>query len=168
MELQFNELSAPKRKEFRQALQSAFRRKNILRRMLNDELSFNIEHINTDQGLPELIDELITHFESESSILDLIAAARNSKSKNNQLRQFCQSLGPIQGFLTDQEIRKIIENCGASWNPEEFKSKMDTLERQICAIEISLQNDKSKTVVGTGFLVGPKVVLTTSLVSGKD
>ena len=78
------------RRDFRDALLSAFPRKIELAQMLSFELNRNLDEIATGENHSDAVFQVITWAEAQGKLQELIDAASECNPGNSQLREFCQ------------------------------------------------------------------------------
>jgi vWA-MoxR associated protein C-terminal domain/Effector-associated domain 1 len=83
-------LNGPQVESLRLALQSAFRKKSELKRMVREKLDKNLDEIG-EGNLTNTISELIDWAESEYRINQLVISAAYEKPGNPLIREFCET-----------------------------------------------------------------------------
>jgi Trypsin-like peptidase domain len=101
--------------------------------------------------------ELIEAARMNDWLLDLVAAARERRPKNLEIAAIAEDLGltiagPRLDNPTGKPLEEIIRENAKFINPAIFSEKLPLLEGQVCWIDIPGG--------GTGFLVGPDLVVT--------
>ena len=140
------------------ALQDAFRDHEEFGTVLR-KLGTNISQIaSPNLKLHSVIDKTIEEMESEDRIHELLVFARETNPNNILLSEFTTRFLPISSLISDIQIRTVVPKTNV--DPASWRQKLEMIERQVCHIEIRLQNDPKKSIGGTGFLVGPDLVLT--------
>jgi hypothetical protein len=145
------------RQQVREALLDAFPTEDSLKQMLYFGLNVNIAVVAGGSNLGERAGNLIIWAESAGKFDALIVAARNQNPTNPRLRDLAEgrllvpTLGP--GKLEEMVLRSVHFQDGESW-----RARMIECELAVCLVEVTLKNGASKT--GTGFLVGPDLVMT--------
>ncbi len=102
--------------------------------------------------------ELIEVARMNDWLLDLVAAAHERRPKNPELSAIAEELGlssagPRLDNPTGKPFEEIIQENARFINPEILRTRLPLLEGQVCWIDIPGGG-------GTGFLVGPDLVLT--------
>ena len=102
--------------------------------------------------------ELIDQARMNDWLLDLVSAARERRPKNKELEKLAEDLGltgagPRLLNNTGKPLEELIQANAKFINPEAFREKLAALESQVCWIDIPGGG-------GTGFLVGPDLVVT--------
>lgn len=102
--------------------------------------------------------ELIQQARMNDWLLDLVAAARERRPKNKDLEKIAEDLGltvvgPRLLNPTGTPLEELIRANAKFIQPVVFREKLAVLETQICWLDIPGGG-------GTGFLVGPDLVVT--------
>lgn len=105
-----------------------------------------------------MVFQLIEEARMEDWLIDLVAAAQERRPKNQALRELAEELGlTLTGPRTDNPtgmpFQAIINKDAKQINLAEFVDRLSILQGQVCWIDIPDGG-------GTGFLVGPDLVLT--------
>jgi hypothetical protein len=134
-----------------EAITNAFPDTNSLARMLQFRLSKNLAVIAAlPNNIEQIAFEVIGVANSEGWTAQFIAAARESRPGNPKLLKLCEDFGLTA--VSAQLERKIRDDLGyldiAVW-----RTRMGEIEAQVCRVE-------SPSSMGTGFLLGPDVVIT--------
>ena len=104
------------------------------------------------------LQELINQARMNDWLLDLVAAARERRPRNAAIASIAEGLGltitgPRADNPTGRTLEEIIQSNAKFINPAIFYERLPELEGQVCWISIPSGG-------GTGFLVGPDLVLT--------
>jgi hypothetical protein len=159
-----SQLSGPERARLKTALVNAFAPTDMV--LLADEY-LNCKFFNKVSVGPGItydfqIFEFIQHFEMRDTIADLVAAVRARRPKNLIIADIAETLGltttgprfdppPAQPNKTLEElIRRNVQFI----EPVSFRERQGSIEGQVCWIGLPGGGG------GTGFLVGPDLVLT--------
>ena len=102
--------------------------------------------------------QLIQQARMNDWLLDLVAAARERRPKNKDLQKIAEDVGlsvagPRLLNITNKPLEELIQANAKFINPGGFREKLAALENQVCWIDIPGGG-------GTGFLVGPDLVVT--------
>lgn len=127
-----------------------------LRRCVKFDLDLSLDNIvRSPSTFPEKIQDLIEYHERADRVGDLIEALRSNNSGNVALRDAADAIKkPAKAGVSDLE--KILREHGAAFrNPQVFREQMASAEARVCRIETG-----PKDPIGTGFLIGPDLVLT--------
>ena len=155
------QFDGPKRAALRAALLDAFPAPFDMKDLLSDRLNRNFfalvpAYVNYQNQLSELL----TRANAEAWIVDLLAAAVEAIPSNPQLRSFAEQVGLASA--TTQEIadahQRLVELGVLDVDPALWRARLASAEGQTCRVEVSLE--QGPTVYGTGFLLGPSVVIT--------
>jgi hypothetical protein len=120
-----------------------------LRQMLRTRLGKRLDEISLGSDFKEIVFELLEASEREGYTQQLAIAARQSNPGNEQLLAAAQSLGLAASTpALEKLVRELPFVDIAQW-----RAKLGTIEAQVCRVE-------GPSGYGTGFLVGPKAVLT--------
>ena len=103
------------------------------------------------------VQELINNARMEDWLLDLVAAARERRPKNAAIASIAENLGltiagPRLNNQTGKTLEEVIQDNAKFINPTVFQERLPELEGQVCWVDIPGGG-------GTGFLVGPDLVL---------
>lgn len=156
----------------------------ILRRAFNlqrfDELLFNRLDINReDWALGDSYEAIVFNFlkrvSAEYWVEDLIRAARESAPRDPDLLAFAQEFvitstavvwekdasaqrHPLPAQLSsDDVLERQINKANSTFDIVKWRTQLGRIETQVCRVEISAPGT---SIIGTGFLVGPDVVMT--------
>ena len=102
--------------------------------------------------------KLTEHARMDDWLLDLIAAAHDRRPKNPELTELATELGltsagPRLINPMGKSLEALVQKNARFINPAKFLETLATLEQQVCIIDIPGGG-------GTGFLVGPDLILT--------
>ncbi len=102
--------------------------------------------------------QLIEHARMNDWLADLVAAARKRRPRNLKIAAIAEGIGlTITGARldnpTNRPFEEIIQANAKFIDPNLFREKLGLLEGQVCWVDIPGGG-------GTGFLVGPDLVLT--------
>lgn len=155
------ELTGPQKKKVREALLAAFASWNELARLTSDELDLNLATITGEgQGLETNAFELIRWAGARGVMAKLIVAMRNARPQNARVQEVAVMLelgavAVIDGHVaTAPVLEKLVNDNVVLLDVEKWRVEQARAEWRVCRI------DRSKEGIGTGFLVGPDLVLT--------
>jgi hypothetical protein len=146
--------------KFRQALVATFNSASI--EMLTSDYfgpTYAFSKLTSENGMFEFrIFELIEQARLNDLLLDLVAAARERRPKNKELANIAEDLGltmtgPRLLNPTGKPLEELIQANARFITPALFRERLAQLEGQVCWIDIPGSG-------GTGFLVGPDLVVT--------
>lgn len=146
-------LTVQQTQQFCDALLTAFPNQRDLEEMLRRRLDRRLETIAFSDKIEITVLNVVNTAEAQGWSLSLLLAARAARPDNPQLGLLADEfgVGPISVDRSEQQAF-IAESSGL--NLTDWRSRLGRLETQVCRIEIENQ------VSGTGFLLGPDVVLT--------
>ena len=155
MPIQFD---GPQRAELRKALLDAFPTPFDMKDLLSDRLNKNFfalvsAYVNYDNQLSELL----TKANAQAWIADLLTAALESVPANPKLRAFAAKAGLTSDTGDDGHQRLVLAGI-LTLDTAVWREQLGKLEAQTCKVEVELET--GPTVCGTGFLLGPSVVMT--------
>lgn len=155
------ELTGPQHQELTQALTNAFPNYEDLRGMVRSGLSMNLNEIAGSTNVKYASYDLVTNMQARGWIPKLVNAARNEMPDNPRLRAIAEKLHLVtpvtdehQNILSDGELQRIVLKSVHFQNVAPWKQKMSISELPVCRIDIG------GTPNGTGFLVGPDLLIT--------
>jgi hypothetical protein len=152
--------SGPWMMRFRTALAQAFD-DQAMQLLTVDHFAPNTFHTIAPPGAGAYqfrLQQLIDQARMEDWLLDLVAAARERRPANPVLASIADDLGLTAGGArlnnpTGQPLQQLIQANAQFITPAVFAQRLPVLEGQVCWIAIPGGG-------GTGFLVGPDLVLT--------
>jgi hypothetical protein len=140
-----------------EALKSAFRTFDDLERLAEFRLGVRLRDIVAETGMDKAVFALLREMESRSQLSELLLAALASRPTNAALVRLNQKLGV--GSI-GQALPRLEALLGQSCPPIDIAillARLGEIETQVCRIEYMAQE---MAAYGTGFLVGPDLVLT--------
>lgn len=128
---------------------------NSLTRMLGFKLEMDLGDITSPGAFQDVVYELIDVAEMEGWTYKLVLAARETRPDDLDLIAFAQQVGvaPL-GTPEAAGLEKMIVATNASLDIMKWRTALGQIEGQVCRVEV---NGKG---IGTGFLVGPDLVMT--------
>lgn len=127
--------------------------------------------ISLGNTIPNIILDVITYFQCRDRTTDFLIAARQSNPDNVKLLEVAIKAGAdiklsvqnfngsqIQSIENTRELERIIRPANPELKIVVFKEKLGQIEGRICRIEYV--NSDGKQIYGTGFLIGPDLLLT--------
>jgi hypothetical protein len=149
------ELKGKQVEALRDALVQAFPTYKQLTALMRFELDENIAAHVAPGPMNEVALELVEWAQAEGRLDDLLAGARAQRPRNAALQSLLLELSltsapPPAGRLEALVVASVPFEDVAKW-----RARMAAVERAICLVE-----DPTGTGAGTGFLVGPRTVLT--------
>lgn len=152
--------SGPWMEKFRKAILSAFNQQE-LQLLTFDYFGPTDTFINLTSPNAKFeyrIYELIDQARMSDWLLDLVAATRERRPKNKDVEQIAEDLGltvtgPRLLKSSIKPLEELIQEHAKYITPSAFREKMAELEGQVCRVVIPGGG-------GSGFLVGPDLVMT--------
>lgn len=136
------------------ALMNAFPTEARLAQMLRFRLEKRLAEIAGHGALRDMVFELLQDAEAQGYIDDLVAAARESAPHNGKLAAFVESYGAIATAAPAAKFELMVDAARGFMEAEDFYSAVGGSLVRVCRVELS---SGSK---GTGFLIGPDLVMT--------
>ena len=143
--------------DFRDALLDAFFSKATFRDFLLFQLNKRIEHITDGKNLSIDITSVIERADEEAWGSRIIQAARIWRPYNLALLVFSQQFGLAPTFASLNVFESKVRPYLIDLDVVQWRTRLSELEAQICYIEIAGSRANES---GTGFLVGPDMVMT--------
>ena len=139
------------------ALKRAFPTPESLERMVRHRLGENLYEIGYGD-LQNLVFRLIEWAQAQGRLTELVLGAHQSNPSNVELFNIAQELSLAIPTPPRRELQRIIKASNGFLDVNDWWTKLAILENQICRVEIKLDNHQ--WAYGTGFLIGPDVVIT--------
>lgn len=128
---------------------------NRLQRMVQFRLGKRLDQITAPGSFQDTVFHLIRVAQMEGWTDRLLLAARESNPGNPTLLAFSRQFGLApENTPARRELEKIIVNTNGLLNVATWRERLGRIEGRVCRIEIQ---DRA---FGTGFLLGPDVVMT--------
>lgn len=141
-----------RQRKLKEALIDAFPTWNALAQMVLYQLDKNLATITSQAlGLDANAYELVQWAIAQGMVADLVVAARNQNPRNQSLARLSDAIGVSP---TSVELEKIVNDNKLQLDPEVWREGLVTAEWRVCRIDVGGEGR------GTGFLVGPDLVLT--------
>jgi V8-like Glu-specific endopeptidase len=142
-------LTGQQSQEFWEALRDAF---NVprLREMVRFGLDKRLDDISVADNLRQVVFDLIQDAEMAGYTMRLLNAARQSQPSNEKLLAFAQQF-KLSAATPEQE--RIVRQALKFLPITQWRARLGEVEVQVCRVETG-------TSFGTGFLVGPDLVMT--------
>jgi hypothetical protein len=145
------------RAAIRAAIVSAFQR-NTFDRLLRDRFDWNLANeIDPGGGFLDIVDRVVDAFTADGRLPQLLAAIAAERPLRADLQDLVRLAGPVSGptpALLDEELQRTVKRWLPDLDPIRWAAKIVELSACVCRIEVD------GAPAGTGFLVGPDVVLT--------
>jgi hypothetical protein len=146
--------------QFQQLIESlldAFPVQAQLAQMVRVRLDKNLDAIALGGSLETIVFRLIQTAEAQGWTAQLLAGARESNPGNPKLLAVAQQFGLASTDVRRPELEKIIRQTNAFLDVSQWRTRLGEIETQVCRIEIATNRGLA---YGTGFLLGPDVVMT--------
>lgn len=149
------DLDGPNRKRLREALIDAFPGWDPLRIMTSDYLDLNLAIVtSSNDNLETQAFELIEWAKAEGNLGDLVVAARYANPKNPKLQAFANRIGISSTDQPRSALEALVGSNQTFLDVALWREQLTRLEWRVCRVDID------EVGRGTGFLVGPDLVLT--------
>ncbi len=149
------ELGGSDRKRLRLALMAAFPGWDRLRIMASDYLDVNLAVItSSNDNLETQAFELIEWAKADGALGDLVMAARYANPGNPELLAFAQRIGISSTDTPKSALEALVSTNQTFLDVAVWREQLTRLEWRVCRVDIDGVGR------GTGFLVGPDLVLT--------
>src|SRR5262249_42569385 len=136
------------------ALDDVFDSVDALDEFLWEMLSKKLHNLAIVSDARTLRFKLIRKADAQGWVLDLIAAACQARPKNVVLRDIAAEVGLI---AAPPALERVILDSVPFLDIDVLRARLGELEAQVCRVEIPVP---IRPTAGTGFLVGPNLVLT--------
>lgn len=146
------ELTGQQIKALRDALISAFPSDNALTDLLLYGLNVRINTIIPAGALNDRVREVIIWAQSKGRTDELVAAALNENAGHAALRRVAELLALDDGA---GQFERIVRKDFPPADVESWRNRMIQSEQAVCRVELP-----RRTGIGTGFLVGPDLLIT--------
>lgn len=151
-------LSGAQFQQLQQAVLDAYDDLQRFDQMLRFRLDRPRQFLSLANDLPTIVFNVIERAESESWTAELLQGARASRPENAMLLAFAQQFGLATATPPRQELEKRIRAANSFLNVVQWREGLGRVETQVCRVE--LKSGELATPLGTGFLLGPDVVMT--------
>ncbi|MGH2614249.1 MAG: effector-associated domain EAD1-containing protein [Thermomicrobiales bacterium] len=142
--------------QFTQALLDAFTYQRLTE-LVRFRLDDNLARMAMGDDLQEIVFKLIRTAEAEGWTDRLLLAARESNPGNPQLLAFSQQFGLAPATPPRPELERLIKQTNSFLDIAQWRRRLGEIEAQVCRVEIDAPQRRG---FGTGFLLGPDVVMT--------
>ena len=144
-------------KRLAEALEKGFPTYQDLEMMVRYRLGLNLESVVARVNkLSYVTFELVRTQVAAGLLLRLIAAARASQPDNPQLALVSEQFG-LAMATPRAELEKIVKRTGVSFDVAVWRERLARCEKCVCRIDVPTNAGMAH---GSGFLVGPDLVLT--------
>ena len=150
--------SGAQHKQLTEALEQAYPSYQQLEMMVRHRLDLNLQSISSSYNkLNYVAFELIKSRQAAGELLRLVAAAQASQPNNPRLAAVASALGLAADAPPRAELEKIVKKTSVPFDIAVWRERMAAREVCVCRMEVPVAGGTS---FGTGFLVGPDLVLT--------
>lgn len=174
-------LTQPENLAFKEALCDAFELTDF-KIMLWERLPWPEESVPIANNFETMVVEIIRYAEKNNQTRELLAAALIERPQNKQLLDFAkrfalnppwkQYLSPSQASppentsssssqpaepSPEERLERKIHELDSDVDVVQWRNRLERLERQICRVEVQTSRGN---IDGSGFLVGPDIVMT--------
>jgi V8-like Glu-specific endopeptidase len=153
-------LTGPRYERFVRALLRAYPSKNSLARMVEFKLGKQLDELAFGEDLEDLAFNLVKRANAGGFTGRLIDAAIAGQPENPQLLAFFADRPPVSvtAIPAHKQALEAIVGGGEFVDVPAWLGRMERLVGQVCRIEVP--GGAAGNSVGTGFLVGPDLILT--------
>lgn len=150
-------LSGDQYQQLVEGLAEAFNAAGSLEMMVTFRLGKSLNAIVGPGSLTNQAFYLVQAAEAEGWTQELVEAARKSRPRNAKLLEVGQSIGTPTSVPRTPVLERVIKDTNQFHDIAQWREAMGLVETQVCRIRIPTNKGE---VFGTGFLVGPDVVMT--------
>jgi hypothetical protein len=152
-------LSGDRYQLFHEAVLDAYDDVDDLERVLLFRLDKRLNRIaNTKDSFDDVVFKVITKADTEGWSANLLDALRATRPENSQLLAFAQQFGLATQTPGRSQLELLINEGDTLLDVDTWRAGLGTAEARVCLIEY-VQGAGTRAL-GTGFLVGPDVVMT--------
>ncbi len=145
--------------QFEIALLDAYRSYDAYKRILRYGLNKKLQNIvGEGKPLKNMVYDLLEVAEAENWLGELLIVARKENPDNLKLQELEEAVGIATREISKTALEAKIKVKSKFYSLNDFLTKLNQLEKQICRIKIPLSD--TRTTYGTGFLVAPDILLT--------
>ncbi len=162
------ELSGPQKRELRLALIHAFPSWNDLRRLTSDQWDVALPTISAQSSpLEDNAFDLVEWAGARGRAAELLVAARNQNPENPKLQDLAARLSVSAATaLPAGSLEKVVSRNNVFLDVAKWRAALTRAEWRVCRMDVDGIGE------GTGFLIGPDLVLTNyhvmaSLIQGR-
>jgi hypothetical protein len=157
-----NDLSGPQRALLREALLVAFTRGALDQMLQDNDASKRLDILVADDALRTQLFELVLLVQQESWTDSLVAWAQKARPNHPRIKNLVSDLRMLDGVEGDTHLvnRSLEQTVKARSDTMEFAEwllRLARLRGTVCRIE---DPRDARKALGTGFLVGPALLLT--------
>jgi hypothetical protein len=153
----YGRLNGDQIRVFREVLFDAFPSVNAIDELLLLYLNLHRQRIALGANLDDIILKIIDHAEGKLWTAELLAAARTASPLHDGLRTFAEPFGLAARTPQGVALQNTIRQANSTLAPAVFRRQMARCEGQVCRVEVY---SGLPPQYGTGFLLGPDIVMT--------
>jgi hypothetical protein len=151
-------VSGPQYEQLVGALVDAYPDYADLRAMARFRLDVNLATVaGANASLDEVVFLLVQHQKARGHFLRLLEAARASRPGNAALALVAEQFDLAMAAPRDGALQRIVVESNSFLDVTRWRERLAAIEGRVCRIEVATN---AGTTFGTGFLVGPDLVLT--------
>jgi hypothetical protein len=147
-------LSGRLSRRLNEALDDAFDSPEALDEFLFEMLDKRLHNVSADKDLQVRRFQLIRKADSQGWVLDLIVAAGQARPQSAALREIAAEVGLSAAAAG---LERVILDAVPFLDIAVLRARLGELEAQVCRVEVPAP---TRPAAGTGFLIGPNLVLT--------
>lgn len=123
--------------------------------MLKLHLDIDRETIAAGGNSRQIYFEVIDHFNKRSIVWKLVDACRKERPDNPVFVEYARivGIGP-RGLPSQPKLRSLVRQTNSTLDPAQYRAAIGRIEGRVCRV------DRDGGGIATGFLVGPRHVLT--------
>ncbi len=149
--------SGANQKALAEALAAAYPDPAQLDQMLVARLDQPLAGITAPYPLTQATWNVVAFYKAKGHLLRLVASARASQPDHPLLTQVAERFGLAVTSVPTPQLEKIVKSTSVPFPVTIWRERLARREVCVCRIELPTNNGMS---FGTGFLVGPDLVLT--------
>jgi len=148
------ELTGPRFRPLNEALRATLSL-NEFDQMLKERVNINREDIALGNNYNSIVFEVIGAANRAGWVYKLVHAARQERPSNPVFVEYARMLGISPRGLPDQaQLESIIRKSNTVFDIAQFRQRIGEIEGRVCRVDLQCDG------LGTGFLVGPDIVIT--------
>jgi V8-like Glu-specific endopeptidase len=157
-----NELSGPQRALLREGLVVAFGRVDLDQMLQDNDASKRLEILVRDGPLRTQVFELVLRTQQEGWTDRLVAWAQKARPNHARIKSLVSDLSMLEGVegnvhLVNRSLEQTVKARSDTLDFAEWLVRFAQIRGAVCRIEDARDPRKA---IGTGFLVGPDLLLT--------
>jgi hypothetical protein len=150
-------LSGGQQGRLKDGLLDAFKTRARLAQMLMIRCDRSLDEISDRPNLNDVVWELIQTSEAEGWTARLVAGARESNPGNPLLAEVASELQLSVQAPARRDLERMIDREAGMLDPLSWRMRLGELEARVCRLHYRCRDG---SVSGTGFLVGPDLLMT--------